>query len=305
MSDVAEYLQRCQARTERALTDALVGANSVYSSQRGITLSERLREAMAYSTLAGGKRIRPALVFASAAAVSASASEPDLDRIAAALECMHCYSLVHDDLPAMDDDDLRRGRPTCHRQYDEATAILVGDALQCLAFELLCELPSVPPQQGLALVATLARAAGGHGMVAGQYIDLMAENRLVALEELEALHRLKTGALIRAAVRMGGLAAAADTAQLRALDQFAGAIGLAFQVKDDLLDVEGDTCELGKTRGADQARNKATYPALLGLAAAREYCESLYRQARQALAPLGANAERLREIAGIIVSRRS
>jgi farnesyl diphosphate synthase len=259
---------------------------------------------MRYATLGSGKRIRPTLVYATAQAIGIDPGR--VNAIAAALELIHAYSLVHDDLPAMDDDDLRRGRPTCHKAYDEATAVLVGDALQTLAFQVLADDESVPggPAARLAMIETLARAAGSRGMAGGQAMDLAAEGAEVDLATLEAIHIHKTGALIRASVRMTTLASP-ELPQERAdrLDHYAKCLGLAFQIRDDILDVEGDPGLIGKTRGKDEAQEKATYPALMGLAAAREAAENLIQQALESLAPFDERADPLRWIASYMVKR--
>ncbi|MCL7941389.1 polyprenyl synthetase family protein [Halomonas sp. ATCH28] len=261
--------------------------------------SPRLEAAMRHGLLVGGKRLRPVLVYAAGRALGAP--DDDLDAPAMALELVHAYSLVHDDLPAMDDDDLRRGQPTVHRAYDEATAILAGDALQALAFEVLAQAshPRLP-----ALVASLAGAAGRDGMVAGQALDLAAVGGHPDAAALAAMHGHKTGALIRAAVRLGGLVAV-DVAdpRLAALDAYADAIGLAFQIHDDVLDVTGDTATLGKTSGADAARAKPTYPSLLGLEGARRRADALVETAVAALAPLGEDATPLADLARYMIER--
>ena len=264
--------------------------------------AERLHAAMAYSLLQGGKRVRPLLAFASAEALGRVTATTGC--VAFALEAIHAYSLVHDDLPAMDDDALRRGQPTCHIAFDEATAILAGDALQSLAFEALASLTEPPPPLVLALVAELGRAAGAQGMVAGQAMDLAAVDCVISLEQLEAMHRHKTGALIEAAVVMGALSSEqASGEQLHALRRYARALGLAFQVQDDILDVTADTATLGKQQGADQQRNKPTYVSLLGLTAAQDLAQQLYQQALQALCDLDENALRLRQLAEFVVRR--
>lgn len=262
----------------------------------------RLARAMAYSLSNGGKRIRPTLVYASAAALGQPLS-PALDSVAVALECIHAYSLIHDDLPAMDDDDLRRGQPSCHIAFDEATAILAGDALQSLAFECLAEAPDLNPEQRLALVSELARASGAQGMVLGQAIDLGAVQCELSLEDLERMHRHKTGALIGASVTMAALACNADPAQTASLKQFALAVGLAFQVQDDILDVIADTDTLGKRQGADSARQKPTYVSLLGLDGAKAKTQELLATALGALTTFGAGADPLRHLAHYIVER--
>lgn len=261
-------------------------------------LDARLIEAIAYAMQNGGKRVRPALAWGACLAVGGDWA--DADSSALAVECIHGYSLVHDDLPCMDDDDLRRGQPTCHRQFDEATALLAGDALQALAFRSLAA-SDLPATVKAAQSARLAEAA--FDMVVGQRLDLAAEGRRLALAPLEDVHRNKTGALIRAAVALGALAGGADPAQLAALDRYADRLGLAFQVHDDVLDVIGDTAVLGKQAGADVALEKSTYPALLGLDAAQALARQLTDEALAALAPLGAAANPLRELALFLLAR--
>lgn len=261
--------------------------------------AERLDAAMRHGVLGGGKRLRPVLVYAAGRALGAA--DAALDPPAAAVELIHAYSLVHDDLPAMDDDALRRGQPTVHRAYDEASAILAGDALQTLAFEVLAR--QAHPRLA-ALVTTLAEASGRTGMAAGQALDLAAVGQPADLEALARMHRHKTGALIRGAVRLGGLIAAdADDPRLVALDAYGAAIGLAFQIQDDILDVTGDTVTLGKTSGADAARDKPTYPALLGLDGARAMADDLLDEALAALAPLGDDAATLAALARHMIER--
>ena len=225
-----------------------------------------------------------------------------LDDCACALEMIHAYSLVHDDLPAMDDDDLRRGKPTCHIAYDEATAILVGDGLQSRAFELLADL-DLPAERNLAMVKLLAAASGPRGMVGGQAIDLANVNRQLDLSTLQTMHQLKTGALIRAAVGLGALAGGASAAQRQQLDDYGRAIGLAFQVQDDILDIESNTEVLGKTQGADQSLNKPTFPALLGMDGAKRLARELHDDAISALGGFGSTAEPLRQLAAYIIER--
>ena len=266
-----------------------------------------LLAAMRYSLFNGGKRIRPILVYASALAIDPSAfstQKPLLNRVACALESLHSYSLVHDDLPAMDDDDLRRGKPTCHIAFNEATAILAGDALQTFAFELLSNLDAVDPLIQIALIRQLAHGSGAQGMVLGQALDLAAVAQKINLTQLETMHRHKTGALIRSSVSMGATALKANTTQLAALDTYAAAIGLAFQVQDDILDVTTDTEILGKQQGADIARNKPTYVALLGLDEARLKAQELHQQALAALESFGDNAHYLRELSAYIIERK-
>ncbi|MFC2991710.1 MULTISPECIES: farnesyl diphosphate synthase [Halomonas] len=259
----------------------------------------RLDAAMRHGVLAGGKRLRPVLVYAAGRALGAG--DDSLDAPAMAIELVHAYSLVHDDLPAMDDDDLRRGQPTVHRAFDEATAILAGDALQVLAFEVLAH---APHPRLPAMLLTLAKSAGRDGMVAGQALDLAAVGGHPDVAALATMHGHKTGALIRAAVRLGGLVAVAeDDPRLAALDVYAQAIGLAFQIHDDVLDVTGDTATLGKTSGADAARDKPTYPSLLGLAGARARSGELIEEASAALAPLGEGAAPLKALARYMIER--
>jgi geranylgeranyl pyrophosphate synthase len=300
----ADYNAQCRTRVQIALAQQLGALDSEFANGAAPHL-QRLFDAMRYSLLNGGKRVRPLLVYATAAAINDEARSDVLDQIACAVEYIHAYSLVHDDLPAMDDDDLRRGNPTCHRQFDEATAILAGDALQTRAFELLAQLADVCAELRIQLVLTLASASGARGMVGGQAIDLDAVQKQIDLPHLETMHRLKTGALIRAAVRMGALAAGADAAQLDALDRYAAAIGLSFQVQDDILDITSDTATLGKRQGADISRDKPTYPALLGLDAARHKAQALHAEALAALAPLGRRAHYLRELSAFIIERKN
>lgn len=266
-----------------------------------------LVEAMQYGALLGGKRLRPFLVYATGRMFGVS--QQTLDAPAAAVECIHAYSLMHDDLPAMDDDDLRRGLPTCHIKFGEANAILAGDALQTLAFSILTEAPmaDVAAEDRLAMVATLANASGVAGMCGGQALDLAAENEQVSLEGLEQIHRHKTGALICAAVKMGALSAGQRGRDaLPLLERYAQCVGLAFQVQDDILDVVGDTATLGKRQGADQQLGKSTYPALLGLEQARTKARDLIDDARQALRLLSAQSldtTALEALANYIIQR--
>jgi geranylgeranyl diphosphate synthase type II len=266
----------------------------------------RIVAAMRHSLMAGGKRLRPVLCLATARAVGQPVSPATLTAAACAIEMVHTYSLIHDDLPAMDDDVTRRGRPTCHVAFDEATAILAGDALLTLAFEVLSAPEAVAgtnAKQWCQVVHELARAAGYRGMVEGQMRDIIAEHTVLTREALEALHRLKTGALIRAAVRMGALLAGASETDLAALDAYARHLGLAFQVADDILNVKGDPVLMGKAAGTDVTRGKNTYPSLLGLAASEALAVRLKDQALQALASFGTTAEPLRAIAIYAVNR--
>lgn len=294
---IGDYQKRCQQRVDGCLEALFVPP---------LPQLERLYQAMRYSVMNGGKRVRPLLVYAACEALNGD--KASADGAACAVELIHAYSLVHDDLPAMDDDDLRRGQPTTHKAFDEACAILAGDGLQSLAFEALADARHNPAdaELRLSMVLGLARAAGPAGMVGGQAIDLESVGRQLDQQALETMHRHKTGALIEASVQLGALASGkADPASLRALQQYARAIGLAFQVQDDILDVESDTATLGKTQGKDEAHHKPTYPALLGLEAAKAYALELRDQALHALRPFGDSAEPLRELARYIVDRRS
>jgi farnesyl diphosphate synthase len=269
-------LERWQQRVERELDAWLPPATAV---------PQRLHAAQRYSVLGAGKRIRPALVYATAETLGLPLER--VDGPACAVELIHCYSLVHDDLPAMDDDDLRRGRPTCHRQFDEATAILAGDSLQVLAFEVLATHPGLGGDAAarVDIMGTLAAASGTAGMAGGQALDLAAEGGSLTLADLEQLHALKTGALIRASVLMAARCAALLTpSQLQSLTTFGDRVGLAFQVQDDILDIEGDVAVIGKPPGSDQARGMPTYPALVGLEAARDRVRTLHAEASAALA---------------------
>ncbi|MEE8058506.1 MAG: farnesyl diphosphate synthase [Pseudomonadales bacterium] len=298
-----QCLQQYKARIDQALNQYLGSFQSPYGNTDSATYLDRLQQAARYSLLSSGKRVRPVLAYTAASAIDSHHSK-EIDKVACAVEMIHAYSLIHDDLPAMDDDDVRRGQPTCHRAFDEATAILTGDALQARAFELLTELNDCAAPITLQLVSTLATASGQRGMVGGQAIDLNAVDQTIDLQHLETIHQLKTGALIRAAVAMGATFAGASQQQLQALDHYAEAIGLAFQVQDDILDIESDTTTLGKTQGADQARNKPTYPFLLGLDGAKAKAQQLHQQALAALADFGPSAQHLRDLANYIISRR-
>jgi geranylgeranyl pyrophosphate synthase len=292
-----DQLHAWQARMERALAARLPSAAAVPA---------QLHTAMRYSVLGGGKRIRPALLFATA--LTLGLNEDEVEGAACAIELVHAYSLVHDDLPAMDNDDLRRGQPTCHKAFDEATAILVGDALQPLAFELLARDASLPASSGvrLQLVGLLAEASGSFGMAGGQAIDISAQGRTLDLAGIEQMHARKTGALIRASVLMAAECVPALDPRLKvALASFASAIGLAFQIQDDLLDVIGETAVLGKTAGADQAHAKPTYPAVAGVAASRACVSALHERALEALSPFGERAEPLRLLSDWLLARRN
>jgi len=264
----------------------------------------RLHAAMRYATVGGGKRIRAALVYATGEALGADTD--DLDAAASAVELIHAFSLVHDDLPSMDDDDLRRGRPTCHRQFDEATALLAGDALQTLAFEVLttgCE-GTDKIRSRLAMVNILASSSGSRGMAGGQALDIEATGQKPDLDQLINIHQLKTGALIHAAVTLGALAADVNDSEVSTgLNEYGNCIGLAFQIVDDILDITADTATLGKPQGSDMAANKATFPAIMGLQAARERANSLLETALASLQPLGDNGRSLADLARFIVQR--
>ena len=289
-----DWMVATQARTEAALGRLLPGAD---------TLPQRLHDAMRYATLAGGKRVRPLLAFA--AGELSDAAPEHLEVVACAVEMIHTYSLVHDDLPCMDDDVLRRGRPTCHVEYDEPTALLVGDSLQTQAFELLATQPLGDARQQLEMIALLARASGSRGMAGGQAIDLASVGTALSQPELEMMHALKTGALIRAAVMLGALCGRPlSTDERSALDRFAKRAGLLFQVVDDILDCTASTATLGKTAGKDEAADKPTYVALLGLDAARAYAEELRNDALSALSVFGDRASRLIQLANFICHRQ-
>ncbi|XQA75028.1 polyprenyl synthetase family protein [Xanthomonas sacchari] len=262
---------------------------------------QRLHAAMRHATLGGGKRMRPLLVYASGALFGADAAR--LDAPALAVELIHAYSLVHDDLPAMDDDALRRGQPTVHIAFDEATAILAGDALQSLAFALLANAEDAAATLRVQWLQTLAEAAGAAGMCGGQALDIDATGRVQALPDLQRMHALKTGALIRASVRLGALGGGADAAALAQLDGFATALGLAFQVRDDILDVEASSEQLGKTAGKDVAQAKSTYPALLGMDGAKAKLAELAQAMQDSLEGYGAAADALAALARLAVDR--
>ena len=290
----SDWMAGTQARVETALTRHLPASDCIPS---------RLHDAMRYSTLGGGKRVRPLLAFAAGELTGAPAQH--LDIVACAVELIHAYSLVHDDLPCMDDDILRRGRPTCHVEYDEATALLVGDALQTQAFELLASKPLGNPGQQLEMIALLAHASGSRGMCGGQAIDLASVGQPLSQPALELMHALKTGALIRAAVLLGALAGSPMSPEERLqLDRFAKRAGLLFQVVDDILDCTASTATLGKTAGKDEAAEKPTYVSLLGLDAARRYADELRNDALVALSGFGERAGRLTQLADFICHRQ-
>lgn len=294
MNDFAAWSRAHQARVETSLSNRIPTA---------ALAPERLHASMRYVALGGGKRVRPLLVYAAAEALG-GAPTPVADAAACAVELIHVYSLTHDDLPAMDNDDLRRGKPTCHVEFDEATALLAGDALQSLAFECLSTHDLTTPAVQVEMLHLLARASGSRGMAGGQAVDLASTGQALELTELEFMHAHKTGALIRAAVLLGGLAVGPLTTQNReALERYAHHIGLAFQVMDDVLDHESDTATLGKTAGKDAAQGKATYLTRMSATEARRYAEDLTATALAAIAPFGEAGARLAEIARFVVSR--
>ena len=293
-NDGQQWQQHAQAQTEHILEQLLPPAD---------TLPHTLHQAMRYVTLGGGKRLRPMLVLAAA---QLGAAEPSaVEYSMAAIELIHVYSLVHDDMPAMDNDSLRRGKPTCHIKYDEATALLTGDALQTLAFDLLSRPTTLPATRQLQMLATLAQATGSLGMAGGQAIDLAHVGKNMQQTELEHMHSLKTGALIRAAVALGALACPnLDSTALQHLDHYAQKLGLAFQVMDDVLDYEADTATLGKTAGKDAHNNKPNFVALMGAEEARHYAEQLIAEAIAQLAPFGDQAQPLHQLAEFVTARK-
>ncbi|SEK53219.1 farnesyl-diphosphate synthase [Colwellia chukchiensis] len=290
------HLDAIQTRIDHYLTAKLANLASN---------DEKLLAAMRYGLLIGGKRMRPYLAYMTGEALGAEQS--DIDGVAAAIECIHAYSLIHDDLPAMDDDDLRRGQPTCHKAFDEATAILAGDSLQTLAFDIIAnhEFSTAVADKRINLLRYLVNAAGYQGMCGGQALDLAATNQPISLAELENLHALKTGALLEAAVIMAAeCSSKASENDKQQLAQYAKYIGLAYQVRDDIIDITSTEAELGKPSGSDIAANKSTYPALIGLQGAREKAENLYQQALQALSTLPYNTQNLSDFATFIVCRK-
>ena len=290
-----DWMATAQAQVEAALDRLLPRADAAPC---------KLHQAMRYTVLGGGKRVRPLLVFAAGELFGASQSA--LERAACAVEMIHAYSLVHDDMPCMDDDELRRGKPTVHVAYDEATALLVGDALQSQAFVVLSDDAGLPPARQVAMLSLLATASGVAGMCGGQAIDLDSVGLSLSLAQLEQMHQLKTGALLRASVVLGALAGSDLSAvQRAALDAYAKAIGLAFQVVDDVLDATADSATLGKTAGKDAAANKPTYVSILGLEPSKVLAEKLRCDAHEALAPFGEKADRLRQLADLIVQRKA
>jgi geranylgeranyl pyrophosphate synthase len=293
MTDFARRLAEWQARIEQALDVRLPAAD---------VPPARLHQAMRYSVLNGGKRVRPVLMYTAGQALGVPPER--LDGAACAIELIHAYSLVHDDLPAMDNDDLRRGRPTCHKAFDEATAILVGDALQVLALQILARDPALAANTKLKLIDILAEASGTFGMAGGQALDLAAQGQQLSLAAVEHMHNCKTGALIRASIGMAAACIDLTAPQSAALARYATAIGLAFQIQDDILDVEGDAALLGKATGADQALAKPTYPAVAGMAAAKHRVQSLHAQALAELSDFGPAAAPLRAVSDWLVFRQ-
>jgi farnesyl diphosphate synthase len=293
--NLSRFQQTCRDRVNATLSETI---NALPEH------ADTLKQAMEYALLIGGKRMRPFLVYATGNMLSVQ--EKDLDGPAASIEAIHAYSLIHDDLPAMDDDDLRRGHPTCHVQFDEATAILAGDALQTLAFEILCDYPlsSELHLKRIELIKIVSQAAGYRGMCGGQAMDLAATDQHISQQQLEDLHSKKTGALLSACVEMAIALAADITPQNRQhLMNFARTIGLAFQVQDDILDVVGDSEVLGKPQGSDQQKNKSTYPAMLGLEQAQAYLDELHQQALQALRALPYNTQMLVSFTDFVIRR--
>lgn len=298
--DFQQWLAKHLQRIEVALGDGLPKAG---------VIPLRLHEAMAYAVNAGGKRIRPLLIYAAAELMTKEGQDESSIQLAkdgagAAIEFLHTYSLVHDDLPCMDNDDLRRGKPTTHKAFDEATAMLVGDALQTQAFLVLSRLP-VSAQARVELIEELANASGSIGMAGGQAIDLQSVGQVLAQSDLEMMHRMKTGTLLKSAVRMGGILANASTAEKKALDQYADALGLCFQVVDDVLDATSDSQTLGKTAGKDAQDDKPTFVSMMGLDAAKKYADDLSRQAFVAIEPFGSKSHALLGIAQWVTARQN
>ena len=296
MGNFSEELQQVQTRINRFLEAQFEGIESHNAP---------LLDAMKYALLLGGKRVRPFLVYATGQMLGAE--KQTLDYAAAAVEAIHAYSLIHDDLPAMDNDNLRRGHPTCHIQFDEATAILAGDALQSFAFEMLTKTPNISSEQKLALVQILAQSSGVQGMCLGQSLDLISEHKQVNLTELELIHRNKTGALLTAALKLGFICSPHfENKELeQQLERYSQAIGLAFQVQDDILEIEGDSAEIGKPVGSDLGLDKSTYPKLLGLEGAKQKAQELYQTALHELDNLPFDTTALRALAEFIVNRKS
>lgn len=296
MFDLSSYLKTRQQRINTALSDLLGG---------GEQKQQRIREAMTYALMAGGKRLRPILCMAAAEAVGGQF--PSVLPAACAIEMIHTYSLIHDDLPAMDDDQLRRGKPTCHVQFDEATAILAGDALLTFAFEIFAEMDlpgSVSAEKPLGIISVVSKAAGSRGMIEGQMQDMASEGRRLDQKQLQQMHELKTGALIQAATVTGGLLSNGTEDQINRLKQYARNIGLAFQIVDDILNVEGDPDQMGKATGSDTRAQKNTYPALFGLSASKQMAKELINNALQALKEFDNKADPLRALAMYVIQRK-
>ncbi len=288
-----QLTQQYQKRVDEALERLIKNTSN---------LANELHQAMHYSVFNGGKRVRPLLVYLTGQALNIPHEHQDAS--ACAVELIHCYSLVHDDMPVMDDDDLRRGQPTCHKQFSEATALLTGDALQTLAFEALSQNPYLDAKLILPMVKALAYASGAAGMAGGQALDLSATGKDLSLEQLKIMHEHKTGALIRASVQLGALCSPqTSTADITALEHYAQNIGLSFQIKDDILDIESDTETLGKQQGADINLNKATYPALLGLDGAKNMAQQCHQNALDSLSHFDNNADPLRWLSEYIITR--
>ncbi|NJK92805.1 MAG: polyprenyl synthetase family protein [Blastochloris sp.] len=292
--NLTQYWQQRQATFEKALNQAL---------PKKTVRPATIHEAMRYSLFAGGKRLRPILCLA--AAESLGGPLKNALPLACAVECIHTYSLIHDDLPSMDNDDLRRGKPTSHKVYGEGMAILAGDALLTIAFELVARCPGWPRYKVADLITELSRASGSQGLIAGQVVDLESEGKPISIQDLRYIHRNKTSALITSSLRLGAMSANATPTQLKTLTQFGEALGLAFQVMDDILDITQTSAELGKSAGKDVKVQKATYPALLGLEGAQKEAKRLTTQAMNALKPLGSSGQRLHEIAQYMLTRKN
>ena len=295
---IKTYLDEQKSLVEDALTRYMLQSEGDFSDHV---------ETLRYSLFAGGKRIRPILCLASARMVSTDTeTDTSVLPIACALECIHTYSLIHDDLPAMDNDDLRRGKPTNHAVYGEAPAILAGDSLQCFAFDLLSNQDSdrIPAKDRLNIISVISKATGPFGMVGGQYLDVVNEGKEISYDLLRTIHRSKTGMLITASVMAGGIAAGATTNQLRSINEYGNAIGLAFQIVDDILNVESTTEQLGKAAGSDAKRGKATYPALFGIDKSKKMAGEAVTKAIHAITDFGDGAEPLRAIARYIIERK-
>jgi farnesyl diphosphate synthase/geranylgeranyl diphosphate synthase type II len=297
------FVSSSQKRFESVFSK--ISAFSISTSNATEGQNTSIFPAISYTLFNGGKRIRPILTYAASAAINSQTAASTLNHPACAIELIHTYSLIHDDLPAMDNDDLRRGKPSCHKAFDEATAILAGDALHSRAFELLADTPKLSAEQRIKMVKVLAAAAGPRGMVGGQAIDIAATNSEITLSQLQTMHEMKTGALIRAALALGGIASGASQVQLTALDDYGRHIGLAFQVADDILDVEGDSATLGKTQGKDAEANKPTYVKLMGLEGAKSEARRLLAEALASLDCFGQSAGHLRDLASYIVERKN